>query len=1244
MLALATSGLLEPARATDVSGNLATHTWTKANSPYRVVGAISVPAGNTLTVEPGVDVLFDSTAQIFVSGRLVAVGTESDSIRFLKGTSDWRGIRISGGDSSTLAYVRVSGSISTVFSGPNGAGIGLTGANTRLGASHSVISGNQNGMSGGGIAVGDSARLTMQRCAIRDNYCHYAGGGILNGGYTTLSECLISGNLPSGLYYGGGIYNTGTLVAKGCTITANRAGLGGAGIFNEPGGTVGLDSSVVSANRAMHNGGGFWNNGAMRMTRCLVINNLANEDWPEGAGGKNGGSLYADNCTFFGNSGGNGNAITHTGGTTELVNTIIWGNAAPQLQGFDQPGVTVTYSNIQRDAGVFPGMGNINADPQFADAANQDLRLWPGSPCIDAGDPASILDPDGSPADMGGAGVYPLRGNITTTTWTKARSPYRIPGTVTVPAGHTLTIEPGVDVLFDSTAQFVVNGRLHAVGTEADSIRFLPGTAPSWRGLCFSDGDSSSLAFIRVSGVDSSLGALDVKGARLGVTDAVISDNLTSGVRLADYAAVTLANCAVKGNFARDDNGGGLSIGLRCRATLTACVLTGNSTAHSGGGVYASSLAAVLLNDCTVSGNSSASHGGGFCLRNGSLAELTNCVVSGNSSVRNGGGLSVESGSAARAINCVLYHNQAGSVGAQVFASTFVNLSIVAMRNTIVWGASPEAVSGAGAYISATFSDIQGGWGGIGNIDADPLFVAAENGDFRLQNGSPCADRGDPSSPVDSDGSRTDMGIRFGKVNPKVYPFSVATVRDSILETTRWVKTMSPYRVVGTVTIPSGIKLTIDPGVDVLFDSTAAFLVKGALRAIGTEADSIRFLPGTAAEWRGLRFSGGDSSALAFVRVSGGYARGETREDSCGGGFHLSGAGTRVTVSRSVISGNASAWSGAGIKGTAGAKGVFSDCVITDNHAEHDGGGLYNTELADITFANCTISRNTAGDDGGGMDNSNGIITLTGCTVSHNTAFDDAGGIGNHGTQGRATITRCVIAKNTCGVDGGGLRPTGGATLTMTNCTVADNVSARGGGLYNESNAVNTLVNCIFWGNATPGIFNQSGSVEAQYSCIAGGWGGVGNIAADPLFVDAANGDYRLLNSSPCVDTGDPASPLDPDGSRANMGACPARREVAVVYDPRPVAFALAQNFPNPFNPSTTIRFTLPEAGHVTLAVYDINGRLVRILMGRSLAAGPHSVVWDGRDSNGREVASGVYIYRLAARQGVVTRRMTLVR
>ncbi len=99
-----------------------------------------------------------------------------------------------------------------------------------------------------------------------------------------------------------------------------------------------------------------------------------------------------------------------------------------------------------------------------------------------------------------------------------------------------------------------------------------------------------------------------------------------------------------------------------------------------------------------------------------------------------------------------------------------------------------------------------------------------------------------------------------------------------------------------------------------------------------------------------------------------------------------------------------------------------------------------------------------------------------------------------------------------------------------------------------------------------------------------------------------------------------------------------------VAAPPSSRAFYLDQNTPNPFNPSTTLRFGLPDAGYVTLAVYDVNGRQVRNLVGRTFLSGHHEAVWDGCDNNGRAVASGVYLVRLTVREGVLTRRVTLLR
>jgi len=93
-----------------------------------------------------------------------------------------------------------------------------------------------------------------------------------------------------------------------------------------------------------------------------------------------------------------------------------------------------------------------------------------------------------------------------------------------------------------------------------------------------------------------------------------------------------------------------------------------------------------------------------------------------------------------------------------------------------------------------------------------------------------------------------------------------------------------------------------------------------------------------------------------------------------------------------------------------------------------------------------------------------------------------------------------------------------------------------------------------------------------------------------------------------------------------------------------PAVFRLEQNFPNPFNPLTTIRFGLPTAQTVDLAVFAIDGSGVTTLVQEFLAAGPHEVTWDGRDEHGRQVPSGTYFYRLLGDDFSQTKRMVLLK
>ncbi len=93
-----------------------------------------------------------------------------------------------------------------------------------------------------------------------------------------------------------------------------------------------------------------------------------------------------------------------------------------------------------------------------------------------------------------------------------------------------------------------------------------------------------------------------------------------------------------------------------------------------------------------------------------------------------------------------------------------------------------------------------------------------------------------------------------------------------------------------------------------------------------------------------------------------------------------------------------------------------------------------------------------------------------------------------------------------------------------------------------------------------------------------------------------------------------------------------------------PSGFAITGNHPNPFNPSTTISFTLPVNGNTQLAVYDITGRLVRSLVNGQMTSGVHSVVWNGRDESGRLAATGVYLSRLSQNGRTTANRMLLAK
>ena len=93
-----------------------------------------------------------------------------------------------------------------------------------------------------------------------------------------------------------------------------------------------------------------------------------------------------------------------------------------------------------------------------------------------------------------------------------------------------------------------------------------------------------------------------------------------------------------------------------------------------------------------------------------------------------------------------------------------------------------------------------------------------------------------------------------------------------------------------------------------------------------------------------------------------------------------------------------------------------------------------------------------------------------------------------------------------------------------------------------------------------------------------------------------------------------------------------------------PMEFSIKQNFPNPFNHLTLIDFDLYQNDHIKIAIYDIKGRLINILSNKYYLEGKYFVKWEGKNYNGEEVPSGIYIYQISTSKKTLSKKMTLLR
>jgi len=344
------------------------------------------------------------------------------------GKSDWPDVRSCGG-----GLYNYSGKTPMVtkckFTGNSASnnGGGIWGSGGQI--VNCLITKNAVGWHGGGLS---QCSGLIEDCTISFNFAAHRGGGYeMWEGDTHFHNCTFSNN-TAGTDGGGMFFADANPRLSNCTFSGNVAHASGGGVYSayfDYAPTPMLIYCNFSENTANEAGGGMCNTGSYsRLTNCIFSGNSA--DRGGGVANYDGSDVNLANCTFAGNSGQNGNALTCDSlspqypwpSELQLSNCILW-DGGNEIWNNDNSEITITYSDIQHDN--WPGEGNIDADPCFADALNGDYHLksqagrWDAnegrwtkddvtSLCIDAGDPISPIGyepfPNGGIINMGAYG------------------------------------------------------------------------------------------------------------------------------------------------------------------------------------------------------------------------------------------------------------------------------------------------------------------------------------------------------------------------------------------------------------------------------------------------------------------------------------------------------------------------------------------------------------------------------------------------------------------------------------------------------------------------------------------------------------------------------------------------------------------------------------------------------------------------------------------------------------------------
>ncbi|HOT37882.1 MAG TPA: FlgD immunoglobulin-like domain containing protein, partial [Candidatus Latescibacteria bacterium] len=796
----------------------------------------------------------------------------------------------------------------------------------------------------------------------------------------------------------------------------------------------------------------------------------------------------------------------------------------------------------------------------------------------------------------GSSGPTNVSGEIMSQTWTRQGSPYRIVGPVMVPPSETLNIDSGVEVQFVTNVPFVVAGGLNINGSPMDSVWF-HGFDSNWGGIRFVGMEPVAKPSYGPAPSAYLNGVIIEGGSASGETTAEQSGG---GIYVGPGREVNISNSSIRGNAAGYAGGGIYVDGGSL--WLYQSKVSGNSAGAMGGGIAAGG-GSVNLSQSGVAGNTAQTRGGGIALEEAASLYLWQANVANNNALVEGGGISLLGGSSANLENAQIVRNYTNGSGGGIFGrnSSMNSWRMVVAQNTgrnsgggiageymtvnmnFATVADNVSPTGAAAFAlansetnvlnsiiwgHATGNPLSFGEGGYTNITYSDVQVpwggtGNISADPMFVDPANLAYALQPGSPcidagapesTDEDGTRADMGA---------FP--------------TWQEGMQKKLVLPNVNAAPGGEVLVDikathPG---LVSTDLFFTIPSNVFTPAENFIRWHVFEGTpAAQPEVVWTMTGDTVKISIA----------TNTDYPA---HLNDS-PLITLAFNVNPEAQYGWYGLGWLQSVW-KPETQEWMYTNLNEEQvymEWGGI---ELQQsILWGDVTMDETVSGADASAILRH--VVGLPNDTFDREVA--DVTGNGWVSSFDAALILRKVLFPwFHFPVEGPQKLAASGATSIANLSWERD-----GSGWVLRSNTAG-----IEAGELTLTLPGDAPVTISGDNALA--YRQDGTTVQIALVNAAASGIlFRVdgVTSAPMIST-----------ASFNEGAM-------TLAPMLPTAFALDQNAPNPFNPTTTIRFALPEASQVNLVVYDLNGRAIRTLATGAFQPGNHSVVWDGLDANGR--------------------------